>query len=419
VTHNETSLPRVVLRPRRAQPFFGRHPWVFSGAIARVEGACSAGDEVLLVTEHGEFVARGLFNPNSNIQVRLYSWDKDLPLDEAFWSQHLDAALFLRRDVLKLVGPNTACRLVFSEADGLSGLIVDRYGDWLLVQLTSLALAARKELLVRLLVEKLAPAGIWLRTEKGIREQEGLEVADGLLWGDAPPRPLLIEEHGIRYEVDVVEGQKTGFFLDQRDNRRVLAAYVRGGRVLDLCCYTGSFSFNALVHGAAREVLAIDVSEPALLQAQRNAQANNLAERVRFERSDAFKALERLRDAQERFDVVVLDPPKLARHARGAPEALRGYHGLNRMAMEVLGEEGILMSCSCTGHVERDAFENMLAQAASSAGRRVQILEARAAAPDHPTSVHCAETNYLKCYVCRVYDGPPTPEVSHVPSPQS
>jgi 23S rRNA (cytosine1962-C5)-methyltransferase len=397
------SLPRVVLKPRRAQPFFARHPWVFSGAVARVEGDPQPGAEVALVTEHGEFVARGLFNPQSNIQVRLYGWDARTPLDEAFWSSRLGEAIRLRRDVLRLVGPTSACRLVFSEADGLSGLVVDRYGDWLSVQLTSLALASRRELLTRLLNEKLAPAGIWLRTERGIREAEGLEIADGLLSGDAPPRPLIIEEHGLQYGIDVVEGQKTGFFLDQRDNRLAAARYVRGGRVLDLCCYTAGFAMNAAFHGGAREVLAIDVSEPALTMARANAERNALAGSIRFEKSDAFKCLEDLRGAGERFDVVVLDPPKLARHSRGVPEALRGYHSLNRLAIEVLADDGILITCSCTGYVERAMFENMLAEAALSARRRLQILEVRGASADHPTSVACPETDYLKCYIGRVY----------------
>jgi 23S rRNA (cytosine1962-C5)-methyltransferase len=398
---DSATLPQVVLKARRAQPFFGRHPWVFSGAIARIAGEAPPGAEVDLVTDRGEFVARGLFNPLSNIQVRLYSWDAERRLDADFWSERLDAAIRLRRDVLGLCGPETACRLVFSEADGLSGLIVDRYGDWLLVQLTSLALASRRDLLVRLLVEKLQPAGVWLRTEKGIREAEGLEIADGLLTGERPPRPLYITEHGLRYGLDVVEGQKTGFFLDQRDNRLAVARFVREGRVLDLCCYSGGFAMNAARHGNAREVLAIDVSEPALALARANAAANELTSRIRFEKSDAFKALEGLRKSGERFDLVVLDPPKLARHARGLTEALRGYHSLNRMALEVLAADGTLVTCSCTGHVSREMFAEMLAEAAASAKRPLQVLEARGPSPDHPTSVHCVETNYLKCYICR------------------
>ncbi|MGQ0635349.1 MAG: class I SAM-dependent rRNA methyltransferase [Planctomycetaceae bacterium] len=396
-----STLARVILKPRRAEPFFGRHPWVFSGAIARVEGDPGAGDEVLLVTDRGEPVARGLFNPHSGIQVRLYCWDVARPIDEEFWKGRLDNAIGLRRDVLGLCDPQSACRLVFSEADGLSGLIVDRYGDWLLLQFTGLALAMRRELLVRLLCERLQPAGVWLRTEKGIRELEGLEAADGLLIGREPPRPLFIEEHGLRYGVDVVEGQKTGCFLDQRENRREFVKYVRGGRVLDVCCYAGAFALNALMHGNASDVLAIDVSEPALTLARANAELNGLSSRLRFERADAFKALENLREANERFDVVVLDPPKLARHNRGVAEALRGYHSLNRLALDVLSPGGILLSCSCTGHVSRTEFAEMLAEAATCAGRSLQVLEARGAAPDHPVSVHCPETEYLKCWICR------------------
>ncbi len=397
------SLPKVILKARRAQPFFARHPWVFPSAIARTEGAPAPGAEVALVTENGEFVARGLFNSQSKIQVRLYGWDAQQPLDEAFWSGRLDDTIRLRRDVLKMCGPGSACRLVFSEADGLSGLVVDRYGDWLSVQLTSLALASRRDLLVRLLNEKLSPAGIWLRTERGIREAEGLEISDGLLCGSEPPRPLRIEEHGLRYAVDIVQGQKTGFFLDQRDNRREAAKYVRaGGRVLDVCCYTAGFAMNAVRHGGARDVLAIDGSEPALAMARANIEANGMTESIRFQKSDAFKALEALRGAGERFDMIVLDPPKLARHARGIVDALRGYHGLNRLAMEALVPDGILVTCSCTGYVDRTMFEDMLADAARSANRRVQILEARGASADHPTSVTCKETDYLKCYIARV-----------------
>lgn len=396
-----TDLPRVMLKPRRALPFFSRHPWVFSGAIRRIEGQVEPGTEVAVVTDRDEFIARGLYNPASNIRVRLYSWEPDLPLDASYWSKRLDDAIRLRRDRLGLMSPTAACRVVFSEADGLSGLIVDRYADWLLVQFTSLALAARKDLLLSLLQEKLQPEGMWLRTEKGIREAEGLEIADGPLSDRVPRRPLFIEEHGLRYGIDVVEGQKTGFFLDQRDNRAIVARYAAGQRVLDMFCYSGGFAMNCVRQGA-KEVLCVDVSEPALALARANAQLNDVAPRIRFEKSDAFKALEKLAKAGERFGMVILDPPKLARHGAGVADALRGYHSLNRLALELLDDDGILVSCSCTGHVTRELFEEMLAEASVSAGRRLQILEARGAAPDHPVSIQCAETNYLKCYICRV-----------------
>jgi 23S rRNA (cytosine1962-C5)-methyltransferase len=292
--------------------------------------------------------------------------------------------------------------LVYSESDGLSGLIVDRYGDWLIVQFTSLALAGHRETLVELLEEKLKPAGIWLRTEKGIRESEQLDTADGLIAGKEPPRPLFIEEGGMRFGVDVVEGQKTGFYLDQRDNRAAIAQLVRGHRVLDLFCHTGAFGLTALKNGGAKEVLGIDVSEPGLNMARANADLNDVGAKIRFENAKVFDALERLAAAGEKFDTVILDPPKMTRHRAGMNQALRGYFSLNRMALDVLEPGGLLVTCSCSGLVSRDDFESVLAKVSVQANRPLQILAARGQAADHPVSVQCLETSYLKCYLCRV-----------------
>lgn len=360
------------------------------------------GDEVALVTDKDEFVAYGLYNPESNITVRLYSWDLATRLDEEFWSRRLDDALRLRREMLRLDAPDAACRLVYSEADRLSGLIVDRYADWLIVQFTSLALAKRQDILLRLLQQKLSPAGIWLRTERGIREAEGLEQSDGPLTEAVPPRPLFIAENGLRFGVDIVEGQKTGLFLDQRDNRAQLARYVTGPRALDLFCYTGGFALNLARLDAVREVLAVDASESALTLARANAELNGLAHKLRFEKTDAFKRVEELCGAGERYDCIILDPPKLARHRKSVPEALRAYHRLNRIAAEMVVPGGLLVTCSCSGHVDRQAFTEMLSGASNASGRHIQILESRGQAPDHPTSVLCAEGDYLQCYICRV-----------------
>jgi 23S rRNA (cytosine1962-C5)-methyltransferase len=394
-------LPSVILKPRRALPFFSGHPWVFAGAIDRVLGDPAPGAEVALRTHEREFVARGLFNPDSNIRVRLYSWREDVPLDRAFWSARLDAALALRRRLFAGHPEEQACRLVFSEADGLSGLTADRYGDYLLLQWTSRALAQREPEFVELLQEKLAAAGIWRRTEKGIGEAEGLETADGLVAGSAPPRPLFIAEHGVRYGVDVVEGHKTGFYFDQRDNRLAAARYLRG-RVLDLFCYTGGFSLNALKHGAAEQVLAVDSSAPALEMARRNAELNEVGDRIRFQPGDVFRTLEELREKGEWFDGVVLDPPKMARTRGGLERALRGYISLNKLAVDVLKPDGILVTCSCSGLVTREEFEQVLERVAVESRRPVQILECRGQAADHPVSVQCLENAYLKCFVCRV-----------------
>ena len=394
--------PRVVLKARKALPFFNRHPWVFGGAIETVEGDPEPGAEVALVTHDGQFIARGLFNPHSQIRVRLYSWDENRPIDDDLWSERLDRAIELRHRLFPQAGGESACRLVYSEGDGLSGLIVDRYGDWLLVQFTSLALSLRRERLIELLSAKLRPAGIWLRTEKGIRENESLEQTDGLIAGVEPPRPLFIEEHGIRYGVDVVQGHKTGFYLDQRDNRAAVAGYLRDCRVLDAFCYSGGFGLAALKLGQAREVLGLDASEAALTLARNNAEHNGVLHQTRYERGDVFDALERLAGAGERFDAVILDPPKLTRHRAGIEKALKGYFSMNRLAVDVLAPGGILVSCSCSGLVSRDDFESVLSLVSQRANRPIQVLEARGQATDHPTSVHCLESAYLKCYICRV-----------------
>ena len=394
--------PRIYLRDRRALPFFSRHPWVFAGAIDRIEGDPLPGSDVALHAADGRFIARGLYNPHSQIRIRLYSWEEGECLDPDFWSRRLDSAIVLRQMLYQQPDGEAACRLVFSEADGLSGLIVDRYGDWLLVQFTSLALAERRDVLLDLLEAKLRPRGIWLRTEKGIRESEGLELADGLARGAEPPRPQFIVENGVRYGVDVVQGHKTGFYLDQRDNRAAVARYVAGHRVLDVFCYTGGFGVSALKLGGAREVHAVDSSEPSLQLAHANAELNQVSSSIRFAKSDAFEELERLAAAGETFDTVILDPPKLTRHRAGLAKALRGYHSLNQLALGVLKPGGILVSCSCSGLIGRDDFVAMLGSVSQRSGRPIQILESRGQAADHPTSVHCLETAYLKCYICRV-----------------
>lgn len=396
-----TDLATISIKPRRALPFFSRHPWVFATAVQNISGDPAPGQEVLLRAHDGKFIARGLFNPHSHLRVRLYSWDESVELNRDFWSLRIDEAIALRRRLFPVWGSEFACRLINSEGDQLSGLTVDRYGDWLILQITSLALAQRQETLIELLREKLQPRGIWLRTEKGIRAAEGLDQQDGLLWGEPPPRPIFLEENGIRYGVDLVEGQKTGFYLDQRDNRRFLSQFVSGQDVLDICTYHGGFALNCLKLGNARSVLAIDSSESALTLAQSNAELNGVAERLRFRKQDSFKALEELA-AGEKFDTIILDPPKLARNRAGLDAAVRGYYSLNRLAVDVLRPGGLLFTCSCSGLVTRDMFLDVLAKVAVNARRSIQILEVRSAASDHPRSVTCPDADYLKCVLCRV-----------------
>ncbi|HEV3168471.1 MAG TPA: class I SAM-dependent rRNA methyltransferase [Isosphaeraceae bacterium] len=391
---------RVVIKPKKSRPFFARHPWVFVTSIGRVEGEPAAGDEVDVVSHEGQPIGRGLFNPYSAIRVRLYRWDGG-PLDEAFWRARLEAALRLRTDLLGLAGPGQGCRLVFSESDGLSGLTVDRYDRWVVAQFTSLALFTRKEMLIRLLAELTGAEGIMLRTERGMAAQEGLEADDGPVVGSLPPAPVDITEHGLTYLVDIQCGQKTGFYLDQRDNRRAVASYAQGRRVLDLFCYTGGFTLNALHHGRAVSALGIDASSTAIEIARQNAVVNHLST-ARFETADVFEVLETLRSKGERFGLVVCDPPKFARHPKAVEDALRGYLRLNRAVLDVLEPDGILATCSCSSHVDRELFAEMLGQVSELSGRPIQILSQRGQATDHPVAASCLETEYLKCFVCRV-----------------
>ncbi|HLW64593.1 MAG TPA: class I SAM-dependent rRNA methyltransferase [Gemmataceae bacterium] len=394
------SLPRVILKPRRAQPFFGRHPWVYAGAVAAVTGEPVDGAEVDLYSQAANFVARGFYNGQSKIRVRLYSWSADLPLDAAFFQQKIESAVRFRQDALHLDGPEQACRLIFSEADGLSGVIVDRYGSWLVVQFTALGLAMRKQMFVDLLVEQLKPKGLYLRTERGIGKLEGLALQDGLLWGEEPAEPIVIEENGIRFRVNLKEGQKTGFYMDQRENRQAVARLARGRRVLDGFCYTGGFGLHAAKAGA-EGVLGLDASETALVLARENARLNEL-ERVEFVATDVFDELARLAATGRTFDMVILDPPKFARAQHAVPEALQGYRRLQTLALRLLAPDGILVMCCCSGLITQEMLEGTLAQVSAKAGREIQILERRGQAPDHPVAVSCPESNYLKCLICRV-----------------
>jgi 23S rRNA (cytosine1962-C5)-methyltransferase len=394
------AVAQAILKPRKARPFFGRHPWVLDSAVARIDGAPADGDVIDLVSEKGKFIARGLFNGRSRIRIRLYTWDAAEAIDPAFWQRRLEAAVAFRRD-LGYLEPAEACRVVFSESDGLSGLIVDRYADFLAVQPTALAIAQRMPLLAPILVDLLKPRGIVIRNERGMPRLEGVEIPEGHYWGEPPDGPAFITEHGIRYGVDLTTGQKTGFYVDQRENHRAAAAYCRDRRVLDMFCYSGGFALSASILGGAREVLAVDSSERALTLARANAELNGVAN-IRFQVGDAFETLDQLVAAGERFGAVILDPPKFARSRASLDDALAAYHRINRMAVLALEPGGILVTCSCSGHVLREDFLHMLSGVAQRTDRHIQVLEQRGAAPDHPVSATCLETEYLKCFICRV-----------------
>jgi len=397
----ELPVATVVLKPKRARPFFGRHPWVLDTAVLRVEGAPADGDTVDLTTHDGTFVARGLWNSCSKLRVRLYAFDAATNLDAALWASRIRSAVAMRRS-LGLDDSSGAARLINSEGDELSGLIVDRYGDWISVQMTSLAMSRHLEMICDTLESLLSPRGILLRgAERGLAKLEGLHLSDRLMRGTAPTGPIFVMEHGLKFGVDITEGQKTGFYLDQRANRQAAAGYARDRRVLDMFCYSGGFALACAVTGGARSVLAVDSSAKATGLAKANAELNG-ATSVAVETADAFEKLDALKASNERFGMVILDPPKFARSRASLDDATRAYHRINRLAVDLLEPGGILVTNSCSGAMSREDFLVMLAGVAQRSGRTIQLLECRGAAPDHPVSASCLEGEYLKCVIARV-----------------
>jgi 23S rRNA (cytosine1962-C5)-methyltransferase len=400
---------RVHLRPGREASVAGGHPWIFSGAIDRTESEPAPGAEVQVLEAGGRPLARGLWNPHSQIRIRVHTLDPEQPLDRAFWADRLDRALAARRDLPGL-RPDAPLRLVFSEADGLSGLVVDRFDRWLVVQFTSLALHERLELWLELLEDRLSPEGILLRTEKGMLEEEGLEASDGVLRGREPEGPVaLLDAWGydgdegapLRFLADLRTGQKTGFYLDQRMNRRAVARWAEGRRVADVCCYSGGFALHAARAGAS-EVVGVDTSAPALDLARANADENGLGAAIRWEKSDALGWLRAEAEGGRTHDLIVLDPPRFARSRRGVSGALRGYGRLNEAAVRLLEPGGLLATFSCSGRVDREAFIGVLAGVSARTGRRLRILESYGQPGDHPVDPNTPETAYLKGLLLRV-----------------
>jgi len=392
----------VFIKPKRARPFFGRHPWVLDSAILRVDGNPDSGDVVDVVTHDGNFIARGLWNASSRIRVRLYSFMQDQALDQIFWNARIENAVALRQQ-LNLFSKKTGCRLINSEGDNLSGVIVDQYGPYLAVQVTALAMAERLDMICDSLERIVQPKGILLRgAERGLGKLEGLHLPDRLLRGEPPDGPIFVEEHGLRFGVDLTEGQKTGYYLDQRENRQAAARYAAGRRVLDMFCYSGGFGVASAVSGNASSVLSVDSSIKAISLARANAELNN-ATTMTVEQADAFEKLASLEEENAKFGMVVLDPPKFARSRASASDALRAYHRINRLGVDLLEPGGVLVTCSCSGAITRDDFLMTLSAVAQRSGRTLQLLEYRGAAPDHAVNLHCLEGEYLKCVIARVH----------------
>lgn len=392
----------VRLKPGRDKPVRQGHPWIFSGAIESIAGSAADGDLVDVFDAAGHWLATGYLNRRSQIQVRLLTWEPE-PIDAEFWRKRLAQALALRAALPDLQA-TTCLRLVNAENDGLPGLTVDRYGDYLVMQAGTLAIDQRKGQLAATLLELTGCKGVVERSEMGVRKQEGLLPAAGVLKGEAPGGPIEVEEHGLHFLVDLVHGQKTGFYTDQRSNRRRVAAYCRGRRVLNAFAYTGAFGVHALAAGAVH-VTQVDSSVDALEMAETNLRLNGFDPDVTADAvaGDVFALLREWRSDPNgpRFDLIVLDPPKFAQNQGQVERALRGYKDINLLALQLLAPGGILATFSCSGLVSADLFQKVVFGAAIDAGRDLQILEWLRQSVDHPVAITFPEGEYLKGLICR------------------
>lgn len=395
----------IFLKPGKDKPVRQRHPWVFSGALARIAGDAADGDLAQVFDANGQWLACGYLNRRSQITLRLLTWQRDEPVDDEFWRGRLRQALAARQG-LAAGTDTTAFRLVNAENDGLPGLIVDRYGAWLVVQLLTLGMAQRSDLWVRLLQEALAPAGIYERSDVDVRSHEGLPASVGPLAGQAPPEPLAIWENGLEFGVSLTSGQKTGFYLDQRENRLRLAAALAqmpGARALNCFAYTGAFAVYALRAGAGH-VTNMDSSHEALQLAEQNLRRNGYdpERQAASLTGDVFQALRQLRAQQALFDAVILDPPKFAHAQAQVMAATRGYKDINLLALQLLRPGGLLATFSCSGLISADLFQKVVFGAALDAGRDAQIIGRFTHSADHPVLLSFPEGEYLKGLLCRV-----------------
>ncbi|AAU48472.1 class I SAM-dependent rRNA methyltransferase [Burkholderia mallei] len=415
----------VTLKPSKDKSLLRRHPWVYANAIDRVDGKPAPGATVIVRAHDGRFLARATYSPHSQIRLRVWSFDENEPIDHAFFKRRVQRALAHRR---AMISGTDAVRLVFGEADGLPGLIVDYYvaargaahtgdaaaraaeggaaapvapGDGegrgqLVCQFMAAGVEHWKGAIVAAIVAATGCPNVYERSDVSIREKEGLEQTTGVLAGDAPPDTLIANENGVLYHVDVRNGHKTGFYVDQRENRALVAQYARDRDVLNCFCYTGGFSLAAL-KGGAKRVVSIDSSGDALALAQRNVAANGFdAARAQWLDADAFKTLRRLVDEGERFDLIVLDPPKFAPTRDSVDRAARAYKDVNLSGLKLLRPGGLLFTYSCSGAIDMDLFQKIVAGAAADAKVDARILKRLGAGVDHPLLTAFPEGEYLK-----------------------
>jgi len=390
-----TALPRVILKRGKEKSMLRGHPWVFSGAVAKIDGGVFPGDVGEVYSSDRRFLGLGHLNPRSQIIVRILTQKKE-ELGENFFGERISRTARLRD---RLIERTNAYRIINGEGDYLPGLIVDRYGETLVIQCSTAGMDRLKGILTNLLIKKFKPRSIYERSDVALRREEGLAESSGLLCGEEVPEFIEIEEYGCRFRVDVKKGQKTGFYLDQRENRFFLKGVSEGKKILDCFCYTGGFSIHAGL-GGAKELTLVDSSEEALAAAETHFNLNRLEKTPhRMIRGDAFEVL---RSIEPGYDVITLDPPPFAKKKGHLPSASRGYKDLNLHAFRLLNEGGLLLSFSCSHHMSWDLFQKIVFSAALDSGRKVQLIGRLGHPWDHPTDICHPEGEYLRGLVCRV-----------------
>ena len=387
---------KAVLKPGKEKRVYSLHPWIFRSDIDHVDGSFTPGDIVDIVSAKGRFLAKGYYNPSSQIALRIMTY-RDDPVDRAMIFRRVHDAVEYRRSFADL----KSCRLIFAESDRLPALIVDAFDDVLVLQCLALGMERYKQDVVDALVEEIHPRGIWERNDVPVRRLEGLELSTGLLYGEVPDR-VKMTENGVHFWVDVKEGQKTGFFLDQKENRAAIAPFVRGKKVLDCFTHTGSFALHAGKYGA-REVIGVDISEYACEYAAEKARLNGLENTVHFITANAFDLLSSQSRQGESYDVIILDPPAFTKTRSAVDSALRGYKEINLRAMKMICPGGYLITCSCSQHVLPEMFREMVNDAAKDAKVLLRQIEFRTQGKDHPILPYAKETEYLKCGIYQVF----------------
>jgi 23S rRNA (cytosine1962-C5)-methyltransferase len=391
----------VILKKGKEKAALQRHPWIFSGAIDKVKGSPVNGEVVVVRAADQQFMAYGYYNAQSRVAVRLLEWDEQQTIDKSWYQQKLQKAIAARQHVLQDKQTNT-CRLVFSEADFLPGLIVDQYADFLSLQILSAGMENIKADIIDILKEELNPTGIFDKSDSSARTHENLELGQGLLWGEMPPEFIEVKENDILYHINIAEGQKSGFYCDQRDNRRILADYAAGKTVLDCFSYSGGFSLNSLRMGASH-VTSVDSSALAIETLKHNVALNGYQESQQTSiQSDVNKQLRIFKEEGKKFDIIVLDPPKYAPSRSALDRAARAYKDLNRLGMLLLESGGLLATFSCSGAVDIETFKQIIAWAALDAGKEVQIIKQFSQPEDHPVRISFSEGEYLKGLLLRV-----------------